>query len=74
MHEVFSSVAAKYDLMNDAMSFGTHRLWKDALMRRLRPSHRTKLLDVAGGTGGKSRCRRGVLSQLAVKLGHQLPC
>ncbi|XP_043224469.1 2-methoxy-6-polyprenyl-1,4-benzoquinol methylase, mitochondrial-like [Amphibalanus amphitrite] len=51
VHEVFSSVAAKYDLMNDAMSFGTHRLWKDTLMRRLRPSHRTKLLDVAGGTG-----------------------
>ena len=44
-------MAAKYDLMNDAMSFGAHRLWKDTLMRRLRPSHRTRLLDVAGGTG-----------------------
>ncbi|XP_037090382.1 2-methoxy-6-polyprenyl-1,4-benzoquinol methylase, mitochondrial-like [Pollicipes pollicipes] len=51
VHEVFSSVAGKYDLMNDAMSLGAHRLWKDALVSRLRPSARTRLLDVAGGTG-----------------------
>jgi len=51
VHEVFSSVAGRYDLMNDAMSLGAHRLWKDAMVSRLRPSPCTRLLDVAGGTG-----------------------
>ncbi len=51
--EVFHSVAAKYDLMNDVMSAGLHRLWKDALVAELRPPrHRPwRHLDVAGGTG-----------------------
>jgi demethylmenaquinone methyltransferase / 2-methoxy-6-polyprenyl-1,4-benzoquinol methylase len=51
--EVFHSVAAKYDVMNDAMSAGLHRVWKDALVAQLRPpSHRPwRHLDVAGGTG-----------------------
>jgi demethylmenaquinone methyltransferase / 2-methoxy-6-polyprenyl-1,4-benzoquinol methylase len=51
--EVFHSVAAKYDMMNDAMSAGLHRVWKDALVAQLRPpSHRPwRHLDVAGGTG-----------------------
>ena len=48
---VFSSVASKYDIMNDAMSFGIHRLWKDAMMDWLAPRGGQKLLDVAGGTG-----------------------
>ncbi len=48
---VFSSVASKYDLMNDAMSVGVHRIWKDAMMDWLAPRSDTKLLDVAGGTG-----------------------
>ncbi|MER2507280.1 MAG: bifunctional demethylmenaquinone methyltransferase/2-methoxy-6-polyprenyl-1,4-benzoquinol methylase UbiE [Amaricoccus sp.] len=48
---VFTSVAAKYDLMNDAMSLGIHRLWKDALLDWLAPRPGTRLLDVAGGTG-----------------------
>ena len=50
---VFHSVADRYDLMNDLMSFGLHRLWKDALVARLRPprSRRFRHLDVAGGTG-----------------------
>ncbi len=48
---VFTSVAAKYDLMNDAMSLGIHRLWKDALIDWLAPRPGTHLLDVAGGTG-----------------------
>ncbi|CAG9791141.1 unnamed protein product [Diatraea saccharalis] len=51
VHEVFETVAEKYDLMNDAMSFGIHRLWKDIFMARLAPTHGTKLLDMAGGTG-----------------------
>jgi demethylmenaquinone methyltransferase / 2-methoxy-6-polyprenyl-1,4-benzoquinol methylase len=51
--EVFHSVAAKYDVMNDVMSAGMHRLWKDALVSMLRPPrHRPwRHLDVAGGTG-----------------------
>ena len=51
--QVFHSVAAKYDVMNDVMSAGLHRLWKDALVAQLRPPrHRPfRHLDVAGGTG-----------------------
>ncbi len=50
---VFHSVAAKYDVMNDVMSVGLHRFWKDALVAHLRPpQHRPwRHLDVAGGTG-----------------------
>lgn len=48
---VFSSVASKYDVMNDAMSLGIHRVWKDAMMDWLAPRPGQKLLDVAGGTG-----------------------
>lgn len=51
MHKVFEDVAASYDLMNDAMSMGIHRIWKDIFMERLGPVHGTKLLDMAGGTG-----------------------
>lgn len=48
---VFSSVASRYDIMNDVMSGGIHRLWKDAMMDWLAPRPGQKLLDVAGGTG-----------------------
>jgi demethylmenaquinone methyltransferase/2-methoxy-6-polyprenyl-1,4-benzoquinol methylase len=48
---VFSSVAGRYDLMNDLMSGGVHRLWKDAMMDWLAPRAGQRLLDVAGGTG-----------------------
>ena len=48
---VFSRVASKYDLMNDLMSGGLHRLWKDAMMDWLAPRPGQNLLDVAGGTG-----------------------
>ncbi|MBJ6372107.1 bifunctional demethylmenaquinone methyltransferase/2-methoxy-6-polyprenyl-1,4-benzoquinol methylase UbiE [Sedimentitalea arenosa] len=48
---VFNSVASKYDVMNDVMSVGIHRLWKDAMMDWLAPRPGQKLLDVAGGTG-----------------------
>ncbi len=47
---VFDSVARRYDLMNDLMSGGIHRLWKDALVRRLEPKP-LRVVDVAGGTG-----------------------
>ncbi|KAK4576530.1 hypothetical protein RGQ29_027186 [Quercus rubra] len=48
---VFSSVASSYDLMNDIMSVGLHRLWKDRLVSKLNPFPGMKHLDVAGGTG-----------------------
>jgi demethylmenaquinone methyltransferase/2-methoxy-6-polyprenyl-1,4-benzoquinol methylase len=48
---VFSNVAAKYDVMNDAMSGGMHRLWKDRFVRRVKPQPGEAILDMAGGTG-----------------------
>ena len=48
---VFSSVAKKYDVMNDAMSLGMHRLWKDQFVRRVKPRAGETILDMAGGTG-----------------------
>src|SRR5918998_3554739 len=53
VNEVFRSVARRYDLMNDLMSAGLHRAWKQALVTALRPPARRafRLLDVAGGTG-----------------------
>ncbi|WNO53001.1 class I SAM-dependent methyltransferase [Stakelama saccharophila] len=48
---VFTSVAARYDLMNDAMSGGMHRLWKDRFVRRVKPRPGDQILDMAGGTG-----------------------
>jgi demethylmenaquinone methyltransferase/2-methoxy-6-polyprenyl-1,4-benzoquinol methylase len=48
---VFSSVAKNYDLMNDAMSGGMHRLWKDQFVRRVKPRKGEIVLDMAGGTG-----------------------
>ena len=49
--EVFSQVAAKYDLMNDVMSGGMHRVWKDRFVRRVKPQEGEAILDMAGGTG-----------------------
>lgn len=51
VHGVFTSVASKYDVMNDAMSMGIHRIWKDAMLDWIAPRPNTRLLDVAGGTG-----------------------
>jgi demethylmenaquinone methyltransferase / 2-methoxy-6-polyprenyl-1,4-benzoquinol methylase len=49
--QVFSNVARRYDLMNDAMSAGMHRLWKDRFVRRVKPRTGEQILDMAGGTG-----------------------
>jgi demethylmenaquinone methyltransferase/2-methoxy-6-polyprenyl-1,4-benzoquinol methylase len=49
--EVFTSVARNYDRMNDAMSGGMHRLWKDRFVRRVKPRAGEFILDMAGGTG-----------------------
>lgn len=51
VHGVFSSVASRYDVMNDLMSGGMHRLWKDDFVRRVRPQPGEAILDMAGGTG-----------------------
>jgi demethylmenaquinone methyltransferase / 2-methoxy-6-polyprenyl-1,4-benzoquinol methylase len=51
VHDVFTRVASRYDLMNDLMSAGVHRIWKDAMMDWLAPRRGQRLLDVAGGTG-----------------------
>jgi demethylmenaquinone methyltransferase/2-methoxy-6-polyprenyl-1,4-benzoquinol methylase len=51
VHGVFTNVASKYDIMNDVMSAGIHRVWKDAMMDWLAPRDGQRLLDVAGGTG-----------------------
>lgn len=51
VREVFSKVAARYDLMNDLMSGGIHRIWKDAMVEWLNPQPGWQALDVAGGTG-----------------------
>ena len=49
--EVFSSVARRYDLMNDLMSAGMHRRWKDRFVARIKPRPGERILDMAGGTG-----------------------
>src|SRR5688572_22166382 len=51
VRDVFSRVAGKYDLMNDFMSGGVHRLWKRSFVRRIRPQAHHTILDVGGGTG-----------------------
>ncbi|MEM9600014.1 MAG: bifunctional demethylmenaquinone methyltransferase/2-methoxy-6-polyprenyl-1,4-benzoquinol methylase UbiE [Pseudomonadota bacterium] len=53
--QVFDSVARDYDRMNDAMSLGIHRIWKDMAITKLNPQPGERLLDVAGGTGDLAR-------------------
>ena len=60
---VFSSVARRYDVMNDLMSGGMHRLWKDRFVNRVKPRPGERILDMAGGTGDIAfrMARRGAL-------------
>ena len=51
VNSVFTKVYKKYDLMNDIMSFGIHRIWKDKFINWMNPSQSAKLIDVASGTG-----------------------
>ena len=51
VRDVFSSVASKYDVMNDFMSFGLHRFWKTEMVRKLKAHEGMRYLDVAGGSG-----------------------
>ena len=50
---MFENVADSYDLMNDVMSVGTHRLWKNQFVNQLKLQPKMKILDMAGGTGKK---------------------
>ena len=51
VNSVFSKVHKKYDLMNDIMSFGVHRIWKEKFIDWMNPNVNSKLIDVASGTG-----------------------
>jgi demethylmenaquinone methyltransferase / 2-methoxy-6-polyprenyl-1,4-benzoquinol methylase len=62
--EVFSRVALRYDLMNDLMSAGVHRLWKEALVDWLAPRPGIRMVDVAGGTGD-------VAQRILARIGRQ---
>lgn len=55
VRDVFDKVAARYDLMNDLMSAGLHRVWKDIAADRLNPQPGESILDMAGGTGDVAR-------------------
>ena len=64
---VFNSVAGRYDLMNDLMSGGVHRLWKSAMIDWMAPQPHQKLVDLAGGTGDISMrflCNGGGLAYI----------
>ncbi len=65
---VFDSVADKYDVMNDAMSGGIHRLWKNKFIRRIRPRAGLDYLDVAGGTGDIAFRIKKYLGDKAAKI------
>tara|TARA_Y100000590_G_scaffold49774_1_gene52562 strand:- start:1311 stop:2015 length:705 start_codon:yes stop_codon:yes gene_type:complete len=53
--DVFNKVSRKYDIMNDLMSLGIHRIWKKNLIQMMNPSNKKKLVDVACGTGDISK-------------------
>jgi demethylmenaquinone methyltransferase / 2-methoxy-6-polyprenyl-1,4-benzoquinol methylase len=70
---VFSTVARKYDVMNDAMSGGLHRLWKDRFVRRVKPRGGEQILDMAGGTGDVAfRLAAGGASVTVADINHDM--
>jgi demethylmenaquinone methyltransferase/2-methoxy-6-polyprenyl-1,4-benzoquinol methylase len=66
---VFERVAPRYDLMNDLMSAGLHRLWKDAAIAKLNPQPGETILDVAGGTGDIARRIRSRVEEIRRRRG-----
>lgn len=70
---VFDSVAGRYDLMNDAMSAGLHRLWKDAAAAKLNPQPGEVIYDVAGGTGDIARRLKKLGDKAARRRGLVAP-
>ena len=69
VNSVFSKVYDKYDLMNDVMSLGIHRIWKDKFIDWMNPSPNSSLIDVASGTGDIAR-----LFSLRNKNSSQITC
>ncbi len=70
---VFHSVASKYDLMNDLMSAGVHRLWKHDAMNRVNPQPGERHLDVAGGTGELARAFLDLADKAGKRRGIDKP-
>ena len=70
---VFERVASRYDLMNDAMSGGMHRLWKDAAAAKINPRPGEIILDVAGGTGDIARRLKKLGDSAAKRRGEAPP-
>ena len=70
---VFERVASRYDLMNDLMSAGAHRLWKDAAAARLNPQPCETIIDCAGGTGDIARRLAGLARRAQVRRGGPDP-
>lgn len=58
VYNIFQDVNQKYDLMNDLMCFGLHRMWKNQVLKEIYPLENKIILDVAGGTGDISRIIR----------------
>ena len=76
VNSVFSSVHNKYDLMNDIMSFGIHRIWKNKLLDWMNPQLHNNLIDVASGTGdiAKLYSKRLIIPQLFHVLNLMQTC
>src|SRR6184192_2270251 len=75
VNDVFHSVASRYDLMNDLMSAGLHRLWKEIMIDALNPPRSDTpfaLLDVAGGTGDVEQRKRGIAARRIERVDHDL--
>ncbi|KAI1729315.1 ubiE/COQ5 methyltransferase family domain-containing protein [Ditylenchus destructor] len=70
VHTVFANVAKKYDLMNDAMSVGVHRLWKDYFVEQLNLHKDAEMVDVAGGTGDIAFRALNAMKKLPVGRGN----
>src|ERR1700761_1314722 len=68
---VFDRVASRYDLMNDLMSLGAHRLWKDAAAARLNPQPGELIVDCAGGTGDLARRYAGLARRAQARRGGE---
>ncbi len=66
---VFDAVANKYDLMNDLMSGGMHRIWKDAVASRLNPRPGETIIDMAGGTGDLARRFKALADKAMARRG-----
>lgn len=70
---VFDRVASRYDIMNDLMSGGVHRLWKDAVAARLNPQPGETIIDCAGGTGDMARRYADLTARIRRRRGGDAP-